>query len=237
MCGHYDPGVGTLIRYDPHVAWYERFRPSLNDDEADALRRILGSARPRCLDIGCGTGVAIPELTRLGWTVVGVDVSDEMLNRARPHGIELHRASGEDLPFDDASFDAAVSIWTHTDVEDFTGVLRETARVPRPAAPFVYIGAHPCFVGPHSRFMPRKGSRPCTGGTVAPSAMKAAPRSARMAFARRWAPRTYHWGFSSRRSSRQDSRLTVSRSSAGASTRLRSPWAAAGPHDADERSR
>ena len=23
----------------------------------------------------------------------------------------------------------------------------------RPRAPFVYIGAHPCFVGPHSRFV------------------------------------------------------------------------------------
>jgi SAM-dependent methyltransferase len=237
MCGHYDPGVGTLIRYDPHVAWYERFRPSLNDDEADALRRILGSARPRCLDIGCGTGVAIPELTRLGWTVVGVDVSDEMLNRARPHGIELHRASGEDLPFDDASFDAAVSIWTHTDVEDFTGVLRETARVPRPAAPFVYIGAHPCFVGPHSRFIAAEGIPALHGGYRRTERYEGGPAIGPDGLRAKVGVTHLPLGLSSRRSSRQDSRLTVSRSSAGASTRLRSPWAAAGPHDADERSR
>jgi SAM-dependent methyltransferase len=144
-------------RYDGVVDWYEDFRPSLNDDEVDAIRRFLGPGRGRCLDLGCGTGVAIPELIRLGWTVVGVDVSDEMLSRARAFGAELHRAPAEALPFDDASFDAAVSIWMHTDVDDFSAILREAARVLRPGAPFAYIGAHPCFVGPHSRFIAAEG--------------------------------------------------------------------------------
>jgi SAM-dependent methyltransferase len=144
-------------RYDGVVDWYEDFRPSLNDDEVDAIRRFLGPGRGRCLDLGCGTGVAIPELIRLGWTVVGVDVSEEMLSRARAFGAELHRAPAEALPFGDASFDAAVSIWMHTDVDDFSAILREAARVLRPGAPFVYIGAHPCFVGPHSRFIAAEG--------------------------------------------------------------------------------
>jgi SAM-dependent methyltransferase len=139
------------------VEWYEEFRPSLNEDEIEALRRVLGHGRGRCLDLGCGTGVAIPELTRLGWTVVGVDASEEMLSRARAHGVELVRAPGEALPFDDASFDAAISIWTHTDVDHFPAILRELARVLRRGAPFAYIGAHPCFVGPHSRFIAAEG--------------------------------------------------------------------------------
>jgi len=149
--------VGSLTRYDPHVDWYEDFRPSLNDAEADALRRMLGPGQGRCLDIGCGTGVAIPELQRLGWEVVGVDASDAMLSRARAYGVELFRASGESLPFDDASFEAAISIWTHTDVEDFAAILAEAARVLRPGGHLVYIGAHACFVGPHSRFIAAEG--------------------------------------------------------------------------------
>jgi SAM-dependent methyltransferase len=147
----------TAARYDGVVEWYEDFRPSLNDDEVDVLRRFLGPGRGRCLDLGCGTGVAIPELARLGWTVVGVDVSEEMLSRARPSGAEVIQAPAEALPFDDASFDAAVSIWTHTDVDDFSAILREAARVLHPGAPFAYIGAHPCFVGPHSRFIAAEG--------------------------------------------------------------------------------
>jgi SAM-dependent methyltransferase len=144
-------------RYDGVVDWYEDFRPSLSEDEVDAIRRFLGRGRGRCLDLGCGTGVAIPELARLGWTVVGVDVSEEMLSRARAFGAELRRAPAEALPFDDESFDAVVSIWTHTDVDDFSAILREAARVLRPGAPFAYIGAHPCYVGPHSRFIAAEG--------------------------------------------------------------------------------
>jgi SAM-dependent methyltransferase len=149
--------VTPTARYDGVAEWFEDFRPALSDDEADALVRFLGAGWGRCLDLGCGTGVAHETLRDLGWSVLGVDVSDDMLERARARGVEAVRARGEALPFDDESFDAAVSIWTHTDVDDFSAILRELARVLRPEAPFVYIGAHPCFVGPHSRFISAEG--------------------------------------------------------------------------------
>jgi SAM-dependent methyltransferase len=147
----------TGTRYDSVVEWYEDFRPSLNDHELDVLRRFLGPGEGRCLDLGCGTGVAFPELTRLGWTVVGVDASEAMLSRARAHGAEVHLASAESLPFDNESFDAAVALWLHTDVDDFSAILREAARVLKSGAQFAYVGAHPCFVGPHSRFIAAEG--------------------------------------------------------------------------------
>jgi SAM-dependent methyltransferase len=149
--------MGSPTRYDPHVEWYEEFRPSLRDEEVDVLARMLGPGRGRCLDIGCGTGVAIPELKRLGWDVVGVDVSAEMLKRAEASGAELHLAPSEALPFDDASFDAAISLFTHSDMDDFRGTLHEAARVLKAGGPFVYVGVHPCFVGPHSRFFAAQG--------------------------------------------------------------------------------
>jgi predicted TPR repeat methyltransferase len=53
-------------RYDGIAAWYdETFRPSLSDAEIDALQRLLGRGEGRCLDLGCGTGVAAPTLTGL----------------------------------------------------------------------------------------------------------------------------------------------------------------------------
>ena len=149
--------MSPRARYDQYVDWYEQWRPSPSEDEVDALQRFLGAGRGRCLDLGCGTGVAIPELIRLGWSVVGVDISEEMLSRAKAHDAEIHQASGDALPFDDASFDAAVSIWTHTDVDEFPRIVAEAFRVLRPGAPLTYIGAHPCFVGPHSRFIHGEG--------------------------------------------------------------------------------
>ena len=147
----------SVARYDGVVEWYENFRPSLSESEIDVFARFLGPGTGRCLDLGCGTGVAIPALERLGWNVVGVDVSAKMLERARAYGAELVQASGAKLPFDDASFDAVVSIWTHTDADDFPAVVREAARVLTPNGPLVYVGAHPCFVGPHSRFIAAEG--------------------------------------------------------------------------------
>ena len=147
----------TKARYDGLADWYEDFRPALPPHEVDALERFLGPGRGVCLDVGCGTGVALPVLTRLGWSVVGVDVSQDLLEVARARGLDARLASVEALPFGDASFDAAVSLWTHTDVDEFPAVLVEVARVLRPGAPFAYIGAHPCFVGPHSRFLEAKG--------------------------------------------------------------------------------
>jgi len=86
--------------------------------------------------------------------VTGVDLSEDMLRRARGKGVRAVRADVTTLPFEDASFDAAVSIFTHTDMDDFGALVREVVRVLGPGAPFVYIGAHPCFVGPHSVYDP-----------------------------------------------------------------------------------
>lgn len=145
-------------RYDEIAAWYDStFRPSLTPPEVVALERLLGPGDGRCLDLGCGTGVAVPVLNGLGWSVVGVDSSEPLLEIARARGVEALSASVDALPFLDASFDAVVSIWVHTDVDDFAAALREAARVLRTGAPLVYLGGHPCFVGPHSRFVGAEG--------------------------------------------------------------------------------
>jgi ubiquinone/menaquinone biosynthesis C-methylase UbiE len=144
-------------RYDGLAEWYKQFRPQLPEHELDALRRLLGPGTGRCLDLGCGTGVPTAAVAGLGWSVVGIDVSADLLGVARARGLEVLEAPADALPFDDASFDAAVSIWTHTDIDDFPAALAEVARVLRPEAPFVYLGVHPAFVGPHSLFLAAQG--------------------------------------------------------------------------------
>ena len=147
----------SRVRYDGVADWYQGFRPELTPDELDALQRLLGVGKGRCLDVGCGTGVSTAAVAELGWSAVGVDLSEDMLEIARGRGLDVIQGPADALPFDDGTFDAAVSVWTHTDVKDFSAVIRETARVLRPEAPVVYIGAHPCFVGPHSLFVGAEG--------------------------------------------------------------------------------
>jgi SAM-dependent methyltransferase len=145
--------VGNVARYDGLAEWYREFRPALGDEELDALHRLLGPGSGRCLDVGCGTGVPTLAVAELGWTVVGVDVSADLLEVARAAGLDVVEATADAVPFEDDSFDAVVSVWTHTDIDDFTAAVAEAVRVLRPGGPFVYIGGHPCFVGPHSLFV------------------------------------------------------------------------------------
>jgi SAM-dependent methyltransferase len=139
-------------RYDGIADWYDtEFQPEpLESETWHTLVQLLGDGSGDLVDVGCGTGSYAAGLAERGWTVTGVDHSEDMLRLARAKGVHAVRSEATALPFEDASFDAAVSIFTHTDVDDFSGLVREVVRVLRPGAPFVYIGVHPCFVGPHS---------------------------------------------------------------------------------------
>lgn len=141
-------------RYDGIADWYDtEFQPTpLESETWRTLVRLLGEPAGPLLDVGCGTGGYTAGLAELGWDVTGADLSEDMLDRARAKGVPAVHADAMSLPFENASFDAVMSLFTHTDVDDFAGVLREIARVLRPGGPFVYLGPHPCFIGPHSTY-------------------------------------------------------------------------------------
>ena len=139
-------------RYDAVAKWYDaEFATSeLGASARRVVLRLLGEGPGRLLDVGCGGGADAAALAEHGWEVTGVDVSAKQLELARGRGITVVEADAATLPFADGSFDAAVSIFTHTDVEDFAAVAAEVARVLRSGGAFVYLGVHPCFVGPHA---------------------------------------------------------------------------------------
>jgi SAM-dependent methyltransferase len=150
-------------RYDGVAEWYDAFVRSVDHTPVvlDALERLLGTGPGRCLDLGCGTGIAFPVLARLGWSIVGVDTSADQLAVARPHadsvGAQLIVADASRLPFEAESFDAVISLLTHTDFDDLRVAFREAARVLRPGGRFVYVGIHPCFA---SSVVDRRGEGP-----------------------------------------------------------------------------
>lgn len=149
----------TGARYDGIADWYDsEFQPAPLESEAwQVLTSLLGDGAGSLLDVGCGTGSYTAALARRGWDVTGVDISEDMLRLARERGVQAVLADATSLPFEDASFDAAVSVLTNTDLDDLAAVLREIARVLRPGAPLVYLAVHPCFVGPHSVYDPEVG--------------------------------------------------------------------------------
>lgn len=90
----------------------------------------------RVLDAGCGTGNYSLELARRGHTVIGIDYSEGMLDRARRKSPGIGQVTfiehdlTEPLPFADGEFDAAVSsmvLYTLPEPRPLLTELRRTA--------------------------------------------------------------------------------------------------------------
>ncbi|HZC73624.1 MAG TPA: class I SAM-dependent methyltransferase [Jatrophihabitans sp.] len=95
----------------------------------------------RVLDVATGTaGVALMLTERTDASIVGVDLTEQMLRRGRErivqHGkadrISLLVARGEQLPFPDNTFDALTFTYLLRYVADPAATIRELARVVRP---------------------------------------------------------------------------------------------------------
>jgi SAM-dependent methyltransferase len=140
----------VIARYDGHARWYnENFSDIRSPEEESFLRDGLGAGGGQvCLDVACGTGRCGRLLAEAGYRAVGFDISADQLRFARPRLGAAVRADIRSLPVRDASVSMAAGLFFHTDVEDFAAVVRDVARSLRPGGRFVYLGLHPCFVGP-----------------------------------------------------------------------------------------
>jgi ubiquinone/menaquinone biosynthesis C-methylase UbiE len=109
------------------------------------LRETAASiARPRVLEIGCGSGEWLSELASIGCDVAGIDPSEKMLERARTKvGGDLRQGSAEALPWFDASFDLVLCVNSLHHFASPIAALREAFRVLRPAGKFLSIGLDP----------------------------------------------------------------------------------------------
>lgn len=92
----------------------------------------------RVLDVGCGTGNLSLPAARAGAAAVGIDIAPNLVAQARAsaasEGLRVHFQEGnaEALPYDDASFDLAVSMFGVMFAADPERAASEMLRVVRP---------------------------------------------------------------------------------------------------------
>lgn len=109
--------------------------------KADRLLRVLGALPGQgvtLLDVGCGDGALLVELSRRRpqWVLTGAEIAPAAaeIARSRAPGFDVRTYHGERLPWPDASFDVGVLSHVLEHVDEPAATLREVARVCRRVA-------------------------------------------------------------------------------------------------------
>jgi ubiquinone/menaquinone biosynthesis C-methylase UbiE len=109
------------------------------------IRKLIGADAKDVLDVGTGTGLLAVEIAKAGHRVVGVDLTPEMLERARSRGtregVDVTWLEGDamNLPVENGRFDVTISrhvLWT---MPDPAKALTEWIRVTAPNGRVVWI--------------------------------------------------------------------------------------------------
>jgi SAM-dependent methyltransferase len=127
------------------------------------------------LDVACGTGVVAVTAARRGAHVTGLDLTPELLQRAREHAriarvdITWHEGDAEQLPFEAEAFDVVVSQFGHIFAPRPEVVTAEMLRVLKPGGTVAFSTWPPeLFVGSTYEVVSRY-SPPLPSGVAPPT--------------------------------------------------------------------
>ena len=128
----------------PQISALPYFRGMLRAVEARLMHDV--PLPPLVLDIGCGDG-HFASVTYEQKIDVGIDPDHASLREAKGRGAYhlLVQASGDQLPFAEASFASSISNSVLEHVSNLAGVLAEIGRVLKPGGPFAITVPNPGY--------------------------------------------------------------------------------------------
>jgi SAM-dependent methyltransferase len=150
---HFDrrnyPTVPARAGYGEWAATYEDAVPDQLDIRVlESLRSVDWSTARECLDLACGTGrIAAWLKTRGVTTIDGIDLTPEMLERARARNLyrSLFLGSVEDTGISHARYDLIVMSLVDEHLTTLERVYQEAYRLSTSRATFAVVGMHPFF--------------------------------------------------------------------------------------------
>lgn len=124
-----------LLAAEEEHYWFRGRRRILDD----LLRELPLGDRPALLDAGCGGGRTLVDLARLG-EATGLEPSAPSFEKASARGVaRVVKATLEEMPFADASFDVVTCLDVIEHVRDDTAAFQALRRVTRPGGYLVVM--------------------------------------------------------------------------------------------------
>lgn len=121
------------------------FGPTLHHGRVEAIRHMDLQPEERVLEVGVGTGMTV-SIYPQHCQVTGIDVSEEMLRKARERverkglgHVRLLCMDASHLEFPEGTFDVVHAPYVMSVVADPVGVAREMVRVCRPGGRVVFL--------------------------------------------------------------------------------------------------
>jgi 2-polyprenyl-3-methyl-5-hydroxy-6-metoxy-1,4-benzoquinol methylase len=144
-------------RYDEIADWYSAWVGDGDGIIVDGVGDLLPTALQgaRVLDVACGHGRASRGLARLGAAVVGVDLSTDLVVKARAREVIdrlgiVYQAADVAEPekwWNGVPFDGAVCEMAMMDIDDLGATSHAVAATVRRGGWFILSLVHPCFPG------------------------------------------------------------------------------------------
>ena len=149
------PGLRQSIRagflanthgYLQGVRWWQRalalparVSPVWSERWSSSVMGLHCRSAGRLLDVGCGLGDFLVEMSRLGWDAEGIELDPKMRDLCQQRGLIVQGGTLESQRYPDDSFDAITAKHVIEHVHDPVQFLEECARILKPDGTLVIL--------------------------------------------------------------------------------------------------
>jgi 2-polyprenyl-3-methyl-5-hydroxy-6-metoxy-1,4-benzoquinol methylase len=113
--------------------------PSRRDQLSFGVMTLRYRPAGRLLDVGCGVGDFLAQMSNLEWETEGIDIDSAVLDICRARGLTVRAGTLESHNRPDSSFDAITAKHVIEHVHDPVRFLKECARILKPGGTLVIL--------------------------------------------------------------------------------------------------
>jgi ubiquinone/menaquinone biosynthesis C-methylase UbiE len=140
--------------------WYDNYLADSDSYQRQIImpnivRIINPSVDKRILDVACGQGLFSESMIEKGASVVGVDISSELIGIAKKRfGNKVSSKNNfivspadkmTSVGIEEKSCDSAMCILAAQNIKEFDSTIKEVSKILKPKGKFVIVLNHPCF--------------------------------------------------------------------------------------------